>query len=63
MCTGYGCYRDQIVDEAVGVGYKVAWTDFDVQRDGALTQNVLERREKREPLKNREANFGGLAKR
>lgn len=45
MCTGYGCYRDQVVDEAVGVGNKVARTDFDVQCDGALTQNVLERRE------------------
>jgi hypothetical protein len=43
MCFGNCLYRDQVVDEAVGVGNKEAWMDFDVQCDGVLTQNVLEK--------------------
>lgn len=44
MGAGYCLYRDQIVDEAVGVGNKAAWTYFDVQSDCALIENVLEKR-------------------
>lgn len=51
MCTGDRLYRDQIIDEAIGVGNKVAWMDFDVQRDGALAENVLQNEKKKESLK------------
>lgn len=46
MRTGYCLYRDQIINKAIGVGNKVAWTDFDVKRDSALAENVLEKNEK-----------------
>jgi hypothetical protein len=42
MRIGYGYYRDQVVDEAVGVGNKVSRTNFDVQGDGALAEDVLQ---------------------
>jgi hypothetical protein len=44
MSTSYSFYRDQVVDETVGVGYEIAWTDFDVQCDGTLVENVLWRK-------------------
>jgi hypothetical protein len=52
MCTGDRLYRDQVIDEAVCVGNKVAWTDFDVQRDSALAQNVLEREKHKSEIDN-----------
>lgn len=53
MCTGDRLYRDQIIDEAIGVGNKVAWMDFDVQRDSALAENVLQNEKKKRIIKSR----------